>query len=195
MIKIKSAKFVKGIVSDDAILRDGISQIAFVGRSNVGKSSVINALVNKRDLVKVSKRPGMTKQINFFLINGKFYLVDLPGYGYAKASIEDREKIRQLILWYLGKLEARPLNVVLVVDAKAGLTPLDKEMIEILKEQDHRFAIIANKIDKLNRREFLSQLDSIKTSSGIEDVFPYSAKTKQGTQALLEKLFSPAIIR
>src|SRR3990167_3085191 len=117
---ISSAKFVKGITGTDDILYDGIPQIAFVGRSNVGKSSVINSLVNQKELVRVGKKPGKTTEINFFLINNKFYFVDLPGYGYAKLSPAEREKARKRMLWYLTESEARPL-VVLILDIKAGL--------------------------------------------------------------------------
>ena len=191
MIRIKSADFAKGITGDDTILRDGIPQIAFVGRSNVGKSSLINSLLNRKDLVRVSNTPGRTTEINFFMINKQFYLVDLPGYGYARASMEDREKIRQLILWYLGNPGIKPLNIVLVIDIKAGITPLDKEMLDILREQKHRFAIVANKIDKLNKKELLHAIDLVRKESGAEDVFPYSAKTKEGTAMLLDKLFGP----
>lgn len=188
MIKIKSAEFVKGVVGDDRILRDGIPQIAFVGRSNTGKSSLINALVNKRDLVKTGRKPGKTTEINFFIINNKFYFVDLPGYGYAKVGMEQREKIRQLILWYLTKSESKPQMVALIIDVKIGLTELDREMIDILREQKQRFAIVANKIDKLSQKEVLNSLERIKKESGGENIFPYSAKTKEKTALLLEKL-------
>src|SRR3990167_7680582 len=111
-MKIISAKFVKGITGTDDILYDGIPQIAFVGRSNVGKSSVINSLVNQNELVKVGKKPGKTTEINFFIINNKFYFVDLPGYGYAELSPIEKEKIRKRMLWYLLESGAKPLHVV-----------------------------------------------------------------------------------
>src|SRR3989338_2063045 len=112
-MKITSAKFVKGIIGTDDVLYDGIPQIAFVCRSNVGKSSVINSLVNQADLVKVGKKPGKTTEINFFLINRQFYFVDLPGYGYAKVSPVEKEKIRKRMLWYLTESKVQPACVVL----------------------------------------------------------------------------------
>src|SRR6266516_2479045 len=98
--KITSARFIRGIIGTNDILFDGLPQIAFVRRSNVGKSSVINSLTNRKDLVKVGKKPGKTTEINFFLINERFYFVDLPGYGYARLTPAEREKIRKRMLWY-----------------------------------------------------------------------------------------------
>ena len=97
-MKITSTKFVKGVVEDDAILGDGKAQIAFIGRSNAGKSSVINSLTHKEGLARTSSFPGRTQEINLFLINESFYLVDLPGYGFARASGSGRERIRELAL-------------------------------------------------------------------------------------------------
>ena len=137
-MKINSAIFIKGIRGTNAITQDGIPEIAFVGRSNVGKSSIINRLCNKKDLVKVSNKPGKTTEINFFLISNKFYFVDLPGYGYAKVSPEEKESIQKLIIWYLTSPEVSPFKVVLILDAKVGVTAFDKQMIEILQEQSTR---------------------------------------------------------
>src|SRR5680860_237306 len=100
-MKITSATFVKGITGPDEIMDSKLPQIAFVGRSNVGKSSLINTILNRRNLVKTSSTPGQTRQINYFLINEKYYFVDLPGYGYAKMSKVNQAKLLELILWYL----------------------------------------------------------------------------------------------
>lgn len=192
-MKITSAEFVKGIRGTDDILADGVPQIAFVGRSNVGKSSVINSLTNKKDLVKVGKKPGKTTEINFFMIEqqgGACYFVDLPGYGYAQASLREREKIQKLILWYLTYSQARPATIVLIIDSKVGFTDFDREMLGILREYNHHYLIVANKIDKLNQKETSRQLNLIKRESPEADVIPYSAKTKRGVDALLERLFS-----
>lgn len=187
-MKITSAKFVKGITGSDEILTDGLPQIAFIGRSNVGKSSVINSLVNVKDLVKVGKKPGKTTEINFFLVNRKFYFVDLPGYGYADMSLAEKEKIRKRMIWYLLESEALPVHVVLVIDVKAGFTDFDKDMAHLLRERGHHFIIIANKTDKLNQKEISRQLGSIKDDSYGEDVVPYSAVTKEGAAAVLKLL-------
>lgn len=187
-VKIESVEFVKGIKGTNSILGDGRPHVAFVGRSNVGKSSVINALLNRKNLVAVGKRAGKTTEINFFLVNGKFYFVDLPGYGYAQANLKAREKIRKLILWYLTSGEARLSFVALIVDIRAGLTDFDKEMLEILRAEGHLCVIVANKIDKLNQKETAKKLATMRKESGGTEIFPHSAETKKGTDVLREKL-------
>ncbi len=190
-MKISSAEFVKGIRGTDPILYDGVPQAAFIGRSNVGKSSVINALVNRKDLVKVGKKPGKTTEINFFSINkGKCYFVDLPGYGYAKVNPEEKEKIRKLILWYVQYSEVKPLAIVLILDIKAGCTDFDKGMLHALREYRHRYVIVANKADKLSQKELSAQLESIKKESGEQEIVICSAQTGLGIDALRTRIFS-----
>lgn len=176
--KINSAEFKKGIIGTDEILTDGVPEIAFVGRSNVGKSSVINSLVNRKDLVKVSNKPGKTTEINLFAINGKkCYFVDLPGYGYAEASPKQKESIEKLILWYLMYSNAHIYKVVLILDIKAGLTAFDGEMIRVLREKGYPYLIVVNKADKLNQKETSAQMRTIKEAAHETDAFPYSATT------------------
>ena len=191
--KINSAEFLKGIVGTDVILTDGVPEVAFVGRSNVGKSSTINSLVNRKDLVKVSNKPGKTTEINFFGINGKkCYFVDLPGYGYALASPKQKESIEKLILWYLMYSDASIHKVVIILDAKAGLTAFDEEMIRVLREHNHPYLIVANKMDKLNQKETVAQLRAIKEAAHEATVFAYSATTATPKErdALLTQIFS-----
>lgn len=188
-MKVSSSEFKKGLRGTDSILYDGLEQVAFVGRSNVGKSSVINALSNKNNLVKVSKKPGKTTEINFFLINNKFYFVDLPGYGYAKVNPEEKEKIKNLIIWYLTASNVKPHKVVLILDTKVGITPFDEQMLEILRERNHPFIIAANKIDKLSNKELAQQLQAIQKAAGDSEVVPVSAHTQHGTDPLLKRLF------
>ena len=99
-MKISKAEFTKGVIGDDYSLKDNLPHVAFFGRSNAGKSSVINSLVGKKNLVKTSKIPGKTREANFFKINDSFYFVDFPGYGYAKRSISERNKMIKRIFWY-----------------------------------------------------------------------------------------------
>ncbi len=187
---IRSATFIKGIRGTDPILEDDIPQVAFVGRSNTGKSSVINSLVRSRDLVKVGKKPGKTKEINFFYINNKFYLVDLPGYGYARASQDEREQIRRMILWYLTDSGVRPVMVALIMDSNVGLTPLDLQMLEVLKTNNIRCTIVANKVDKIKLADRPNVLDGIQKMAGDVEVFGYSTRSTKGTDQLLAKLMS-----
>src|SRR6266571_3946091 len=99
-MKVTSAQFVKSITGTDEIITDGIPNIAFIGRSNVGKSSILNALMGRKDLARTGKKPGKTTEANFFFVNRTHYFVDLPGYGYAAPKPTDREKLRKLIIWY-----------------------------------------------------------------------------------------------
>src|ERR1035437_5992401 len=194
-MQINSAEFLKGITGTDVILTDGVPQVAFVGRSNVGKSSLVNSLVNRKELVKTSNRPGKTTEINFFGINGKkFYFVDLPGYGYAKRSPKEKDKIEKLILWYLMYSETTILKVVLILDSKAGLTAFDEEMIRVLREKGYRLIIVANKVDKLNQKETSAQLRTIKELAHEAVVVPYSATTAgvKERDALLREIFDEA---
>ncbi len=188
-MQIKTAKFVKGIIGTDEILRDGKRQIAFVGRSNVGKSSVINSLVGIKKLAKSSATPGRTQEINFFLINDKVYFVDLPGYGFAKISKKQREKIRKMIIWYLSYAETKPCKVVLIIDAKVGIKEFDLDMLDLLKKENIATVVVANKMDKVKNK------DSYKIIGKIENdldekvtVISYSAKTNQNKDRLLNSL-------
>ncbi len=189
IVKIDSATFIKGIVGTNNILTDKVPEIAFVGRSNVGKSSLINSLVNRKSLVKVGKKPGKTTEINFFSINNKkLYFVDLPGYGYAKTPPKQKKKIEKLILWYLMYANAPLQKVVLILDVKAGLTDFDKEMMHVLREQGHPYLLVANKVDKLNQKELLMRLRSIKKDAREAVVFPYSSLTRKEKPSLLQEI-------
>lgn len=185
---IKSADFKKGLTGDDEILHNGVPQIAFIGRSNVGKSSVINTLVGKKDLARSSPRPGKTREINLFLINKSFYLVDLPGYGYAEGSWEARDAIAKLIHWYLQNPDLDPQKVVLIIDAKVGLTENDIAMIELLEAADRRIVVVANKIDKLKPSEAKKQIATIQEEIGQHKLIPYSAEKKINVGLLTDEI-------
>lgn len=189
-MKITSAKFVKGLTGTDDILFDGRPQIVFVGRSNVGKSSVINSLTGQRGLVKVGRKPGKTTEINFFLINSTFYFVDLPGYGYAKLGPLEKDKIRKLMAWYFVESGIRLKLVVLIIDIRVGFTELDRQMLELLKGASHRFVIIANKIDKLKKSEVSRQLAAVTAATGEAEVLACSATTQAGIREVLDAILA-----
>ena len=137
-MKILDTKFVQGVVDETAVLYDGTPHIAFIGRSNVGKSSTLNSLTGQKKLVKVGQTPGKTQEINFFRARvsddnkenqQEIYLVDLPGYGYAKLSKARRKVLKNLIQWYVGHPEADTALICLIIDGKVGLTDQDREMI------------------------------------------------------------------
>ncbi len=188
IMKISKAEFAKGVIGDDYGMKDNLPHIAFFGRSNVGKSSVINSLVGQKDLVKASKTPGKTREANFFRINDSFYFVDFPGYGYAKCSISERNKMIKRIFWYIEFSGARPKAVFLIIDANVGLTALDRDMIKILEENKHQIVIIANKIDKLAKASSEKQFSSIMKETRDIPVLGYSAKTNEGKDELIKKI-------
>ena len=187
-MKIESVEFIKGVVGEDKIMHNGLKQVAFIGRSNVGKSSTINVLTGKKGIAKVSCSPGRTQQANFFLINNKFYLVDLPGYGFAKAPKEVREKIFALINWYFFLSGAEQKKVVLIIDAKVGPTKDDLEILMALEEAKKELVVIANKVDKLKNSEKVGQFKKIQQLIGDHPIIPFSAEKKIGVKELLEAI-------
>lgn len=184
--QIQTAEFVKGIIGTDPILKTPFPQVAFVGRSNVGKSSLINSFTGRKKLAQPSSQPGKTRQLNFFLIDGRYYLVDLPGYGFAKIKEKGREKLRKLILWYLGSDEARPKAVVHIVDASVGATDFDREMIAVLRAEHYPVILVANKVDKVAKTHRRKMIEDISTALGGGTPIQYSTKTGEGRDALIE---------
>jgi len=197
-MNFQKAKFKKGVVGEDPILYDKLPQIAFIGRSNVGKSTTINRLLERKKLVKTGKTPGKTKEINFFELVYKdkaIYFVDLPGYGYAKLSKQERKKLEELIFWYLGNKDNTNLRlIVLILDAKAGLTEFDREVIHFLAEKGRAFILAINKVDKVNQKQ-LAQLkkdikEIIPELELNQNIFYYSAIKGKNLHRLREVIIS-----
>ena len=170
-------------------------EFAFAGKSNVGKSSLINALMNRKSLARTSSQPGKTQTINFYKINGDLYFVDLPGYGYAKVSVEVKAKWGKMIERYLKK--SRALRCVfLLVDIRHAPSDNDRTMYEWVLHNGFRPVVIATKLDKLKRSQVAGQLKVLPEGLGMqaEDVLiPFSAETKQGRDQiwqLMEELLS-----
>ncbi len=189
-MKITSAKFVKGIVGSDSMLDYDNPQIAFIGRSNVGKSSTINAIVGQKPLARVSKTPGSTQEINLYVLNNRVYLLDLPGYGYAKTVKAGRERYQKVIEWYLFKSEYEPKKVVLIVDAEVGLTQLDVETLEALEQAGRNIVVLANKVDKIKSSQYEDKLQALQDSVGDHPIIPFSATKKIGIGDLVEEILS-----
>ena len=183
-MEITSAKFIKGLVGPDVLLEDGTPQIAFIGRSNVGKSSVINALANQKALARTSALPGRTKEINVFLINQSIYLLDLPGYGFSEASWAVRQQLLNLIDWYLYKSPYEQKAVFLIIDAKVGPTEADREMLQCLEEHKKKIVIVANKTDKIKKSEYEARLAEVQAMVGKHKLFPFSSENKTGLSDL-----------
>ena len=189
-MKILSAKFVKGINGTDDILYDGKFQVVFLGRSNVGKSTLINALTMRQNLARSSSTPGKTIRMDFFSINDNFYFVDFPGYGFAQRSLEKREKLGKMILWYLRFSEVKQRLAVLIIDAKVGLMPFDLDMLKTLREEKIDYLLVVNKVDNLKMDERKKQLEKIKSESGDMEIIAFSSKDKEGRAALMQKISS-----
>lgn len=188
-MNIRSATFVKGVVQNDELLDDATTpHVAFIGRSNVGKSSVINALTQQKGLARTSSFPGRTQEVNLYLINKSLYLVDLPGYGYAKASWEARERLQKMINWYLFDSRYQQRKVVLIIDANVGVTEIDLEMLHGLEEYNKTIVVVANKIDKIRPSQYKHQLEVIQAQMGNHLVIPFSAKKNTGVSYLVNEI-------
>ncbi len=185
-MKNHQAQFVKSVHQLTDLPKDELPQIAFAGRSNVGKSSLINTLLNQKKLAKISSTPGKTRSLNFFLIDKQFYLVDLPGYGFAKVSREEKKRWQKLIEEYLFKAQQLK-GAILIVDSRVGLTDLDELMIDYLVKAALPFRVVATKIDKLGRNDRLRQLKKINErlqTLGAGEALAFSSKTKAGKPEL-----------
>lgn len=191
VIKEVSLETVCGITS--TIPDNQLPEIAFAGKSNVGKSSLINALMNRKSLARTSSQPGKTQTINFYNINDAMYLVDLPGYGYAKVSESERAKWGKMIENYLHK-SRRLKAVFLLVDIRHTPGANDKTMYDWIVYQGFRPVIIATKLDKLKRSQVQKALKEVRAGLGLtstDTVIPFSAQTKQGREeiwALMDEL-------
>jgi len=185
-----TAKFIKGITGTNDILYDGKFQVAFLGRSNVGKSTLINSLCLVPNLARSSSNPGKTIRMDFFLINDALYFVDFPGYGYAKRSFENRNKLAKMILWYLMYSQVKNRLVLLIIDAKVGFTAQDREMLKTLREVHIDHIIVANKADNLKMGQEKKELEKLQLESGNAEVVLFSSKQRYGNENLLKKIFS-----
>ena len=192
---IKNSEFIISAVKPAQYPKDNRTEIAFVGRSNVGKSSIINALTNRKKLAKVSQTPGKTRLINFFLINNDFYLVDLPGSGYAKVSKKEQASWGKTIETYLhGRDELR--RVVLLVDSRHKPTGDDKMMYDWIKHYGYDCVVVATKKDKLSNNELRKSEKLIKDTLKLtpEDRFYFfSSLNKIGRDELIDNLFGDLV--
>ena len=191
-INYNKAEFIRSAVRPDAFIRDGRPQVTFAGRSNVGKSSVINRLLNRKNFARVGATPGKTTQVNYFLIDNRVYLTDLPGYGYAKVSKEERERWGRLMESYFQAPGLITLGV-LIVDARHKPTADDCTMAQWFKDTGRPMVVVANKLDKLKKSEIQPSLDRVRLTLELEEdvpVIPFSAEKGDGRQDLLNVIFA-----
>ena len=185
-IKKVSLETVCGVTS--TLPENQLPEVAFAGKSNVGKSSLINALMNRKSLARTSGQPGKTQTINFYNVNGAFYLVDLPGYGYAKVSEEVKAKWGKMVERYLR--QSRQLKAVfLLIDIRHEPSANDRQMYDWIVSQGYHPIIIATKLDKLKRSQVPSALKTVREGlkAGKETIIlPFSALTKQGREEIYE---------
>ncbi|WML36000.1 ribosome biogenesis GTP-binding protein YihA/YsxC [Clostridium sp. OS1-26] len=187
-MEIKQAEFIISAVAAAQYPSDNRVEIAFVGRSNVGKSSLINTLTNRRKLVKVSGTPGKTRLVNFFLINNEFYFVDLPGYGYAKVSKVEKESWGKVIETYLTKREQLK-KIVLLIDCRHKPSTDDINMYKWIKYYNYEAIVVATKIDKLTKNELQKNLKMIRETLELnpnDKLLTFSSLKKMGKEELLE---------
>jgi GTP-binding protein len=178
-MQITSAEFIKSAFAETDWPRDSKLEIAFLGRSNVGKSSLINSLLGVRGLARTSSTPGRTQSLNFYLINEKFRLVDLPGYGYARAPKSVKAEWGAAAENYLAKREQLVLSIH-IVDSRHEPSKQDLQLHEWLEHQQKSHLIIATKSDKLSNNELRKNIAGIERALNIDRVLVYSATTKRG---------------
>jgi len=187
---LKNAKFVKSIFNNKDLLQDNLPTFVMVGKSNVGKSSFINTLTNNKKLAKVGSNPGKTRSINYFKINDEFYLVDLPGYGFSKMSLKEKENINKLTNNFLEKnLNIR--HIFFLVDIRHEPTENDRVMYDWLASREIPCTIIANKADKLSKTKAEEMLTVIrKRLFADNEIIAFSSEHKIGVENVLKILSS-----
>ena len=190
VIKNVELETVCGITS--TLPENDLPEIAFAGKSNVGKSSLINGLMNRKSLARTSSQPGKTQTINYYNINKELYFVDLPGYGFANVSVEVKAKWGKMIEKYLHKSKKLRL-VFLLIDIRHEPGANDKQMYQWILNQGYEPVIIATKLDKINRSQVQKHIKMLKTGLQVVPgtiVIPFSAQTKQGRDEIYDLLDS-----
>ena len=191
-VNVQKAEFVLSAVSPKNFLEDGLPQVAFAGRSNVGKSSVINRLLNRKNFARVGAAPGKTIHINYFKIDGAFYLVDLPGYGYAKVSKAERDRWGKLMEDYFARPDLLTLGVM-IVDSRHKPTADDCTMAQWFRDTGCPLIVVANKLDKLKKSEIEPNLQLVRETLELDEnavLIPFSAEKGTGRDELLRAILS-----
>ena len=185
-MKVETAEFVRSAHQSGDFPRDGRPEIAFAGRSNVGKSSLMNRMLGRKGLARIGSTPGRTRAVNYFLINGRCYFVDLPGYGYARAARTERRQWAESVAGYLR--QALPqAQVMMLVDGHVGATPLDRQAYEYLSGLGAKIAVAATKIDRVPRGRRAAALRGIAAVLGLSaaaPLVPVSAHSGEGMKEL-----------
>ena len=191
-LNLNNAVFVTSAASEKQFISSSVKGIAFAGKSNVGKSSVINSLLNRKNLAKTGAQPGKTVHVNYFLIDDKVYFIDLPGYGYAKVSASEKERWGKLMESFFAGADTYDIGIF-IVDARHKPTQNDVTMAEYFKSSGKKFAVIANKTDKLKRSETESNMKLIRETLGLSDdteLIPFSAQSGTGRAEVMNYIIN-----
>jgi len=187
-MKVVSTEFIKSATDPAHYPGEGLPDIAFVGRSNVGKSSLINSIVNRKNLARISNTPGRTQLINFFKVNNEFFLVDLPGYGFAKAPDSIKRKWGPMIETYLKEREVLRL-VIVILDVRREPSKEDLALVSWLRFYRIPYLFILTKVDKISRNQAKNRQGIVKKLLGVtEDSILFSAKTGQGKETVWQAI-------
>ncbi len=189
-LNVNKAEFIKSAADPRQFIHTGMPKVAFAGKSNVGKSSVINRLLNRKNLARVGAQPGKTIHVNYFKIDDKLYLVDLPGYGYAKVSQTERDRWGKLMEQFFAEPGLFDLGVM-IVDARHKPTADDVTMAEYFKNAGCRLVVVANKLDKLKKSEIEPNMTLIRETLKLPEtvlLIPFSAEKGQGREVLLQQI-------
>ena len=188
---LNRVEFVKSAAASEQFIQSPMPRIAFAGKSNVGKSSVINRLLNRKNFARVGAEPGKTVHVNYFLIDGRAYFIDLPGYGFAKVSRSEKERWSRLMECFFTGKDLYDLGVM-IVDARHKPTADDVTMAEFFKSSGTEFLIVANKLDKVKKSEIEGNLHIIRETLSLDEsvrLIPFSAESGVGREELLAAIF------
>ena len=190
-MNLQKVEFIKSAAHPNAFVNDGLPQIAFSGKSNVGKSSVLNCVLQRKNFARVGQKPGKTIHINYFKVDEQAYFVDLPGYGYAQVAASEKERWGNLMERYFAEPEHISLGVM-IVDARHAPTKLDCVMAELFQSTGRPFLVVANKLDKLKPREIVPNMKCIRETLALDDsteLIPFSAEKGTGRSELVQAIF------
>lgn len=188
---LNRVEFVKSAAASEQFIQSPMPRIAFAGKSNVGKSSVINRLLNRKNFARVGAEPGKTVHVNYFLIDGRAYFIDLPGYGFAKVSRSEKERWSRLMECFFTGKDLYDLGVM-IVDARHKPTADDVTMAEFFKSSGTEFLVVANKLDKVKKSEIEGNLHIIRETLSLDEgvrLIPFSAESGAGREELLAAIF------
>lgn len=186
-MNLQKVEFVKSVAKAGDFVRDGLPQIAFSGKSNVGKSSVLNCILQRKNFARVGQKPGKTIHINYFSVDKKAYFVDLPGYGYAQVAASEKERWGKLMESYFQNADLITMGVM-IVDARHEPTKLDVVMCDLFRSTGMPFVVVANKLDKLKPREVEGNMERIRKCLTLDPavpVIPFSAEKGIGRGELV----------